>query len=57
MTRIHYSDRYLQNPVALALLGGLLKPLKSILAQDAQVTIDTLFKSKERPATSRSMTG
>lgn len=49
VTRIHYSDRYLQNPVALALLGGLLKPLKSILAQDAQVTIDTLFKSKERP--------
>ncbi len=57
MTRIHYSDRYLQNPVALALLGGLLKPLKSIPAQDAQVTIDTLFKSKERRATSRSMTG
>ncbi len=25
VTRIHYSDRYLQNPVALALLGGLLK--------------------------------
>lgn len=49
VTRIHYSDRYLQNPVALALLGGLLKTLKPMLTQEAEVTIDTLFRSKERP--------
>lgn len=49
ITRIHYTDRYLQNPVALALLSALLKPLKTLMTKDAEVVIDTLFKNKDRP--------
>ncbi|MGG4732070.1 DEAD/DEAH box helicase [Leclercia adecarboxylata] len=49
ITHIHYTDRYLQNPVALALLSALLKPLKTLMTQDAEVVIDTLFKNKDRP--------
>lgn len=48
IVHIHYTDRYLQNPVALALLGGLLKPLKSLLTENADVSIDTQFKNKDR---------
>ncbi|KMK11833.1 DEAD/DEAH box helicase [Pluralibacter gergoviae] len=49
IARIHYTDRYLQNPVALALLAGLLKPLKASLTADAALSLDTLFKTKDRP--------
>ncbi|SFR09045.1 hypothetical protein SAMN04487773_2469 [Enterobacter sp. kpr-6] len=49
ITHIHYTDRYLQNPVALALLSTLLKPLKTLMTKDAEVVIDTLFKNKDRP--------
>lgn len=49
ITHIHYTDRYLQNPVALALLSSLLKPLKTSMTKDAEVVIDTLFKNKDRP--------
>lgn len=49
ITGVHYTDRYLQNPVALALLGSILRPLKTKLADGAEVTLDTLFKDKDRP--------
>ena len=48
VTHIHYTDRYLQNPVALALLSALLNPLKTLMTQDADVAIETLFKNKDR---------
>lgn len=48
ITRVHYTDRYLQNPVALALLGALMQPLKPLLADDAELALDTLFKPKNR---------
>lgn len=47
ITGVHYTDRYLQNPVALALLGSILRPLKTKLTDGAEVTLDTLFKDKE----------
>ncbi|HBR4445085.1 TPA: helicase, partial [Klebsiella pneumoniae] len=37
-----------QNPVALALLGAILKPLKTKLTDDAELELDTLFKPKDR---------
>lgn len=49
ITGVHYTDRYLQNPVALALLGSILRPLKTKLTDGAEVTLDTLFKDKDRP--------
>lgn len=48
ITSVHYTDRYLQNPVALALLGAILKPLKTKLTDDAELELDTLFKPKDR---------
>lgn len=49
ITGVHYTDRYLQKPVALALLGSILRPLKTKLTDGAEVTLDTLFKDKDRP--------
>ncbi|CAM6757763.1 DUF1998 domain-containing protein [Enterobacter intestinihominis] len=49
ITSVHYTDRYLQNPVALALLGAILKPLKTKLTDNAELGLDTLFKPKDRP--------
>ena len=49
ITSVHYTDRYLQNPVALALLGAILKPLKTKLTDDAELELHTLFKPKDRP--------
>lgn len=49
ITGVHYTDRYLQNPVALALLGSILRPLKTKLTDGAEVTLDALFKDKDRP--------
>lgn len=49
ITGVHYTDRYLQNPVALALLGSILRPLKTKPTDGAEVTLDTLFKDKDRP--------
>ncbi|EFC3525530.1 DUF1998 domain-containing protein [Escherichia coli] len=49
ITGVHYTDRYLQNPVALALLGSILRPLKTKLTDGAEVALDTLFKDKDRP--------
>lgn len=49
ITGVHYTDRYLQNPVALALLGSILRPLKTKLTDGAEVMLDTLFKDKDRP--------
>lgn len=49
ITGVHYTDRYLKNPVALALLGSILRPLKTKLTDGAEVTLDTLFKDKDRP--------
>ncbi len=47
ITSVHYTNRYLQNPVALALLGAILKPLKTKLTDDAELELDTLFKPKD----------
>jgi len=47
ITHIHYTDRYQQNPVALALLSPLFKPLKTLMTKDAKVVIDALFKNKD----------
>ncbi|MDH1169162.1 DEAD/DEAH box helicase [Pantoea agglomerans] len=49
INRVHYTDRYLQNPVALALLGAILKPLQTKLTNNAELVLDTLFKPKDRP--------
>ena len=43
--KISYSDRYLQNPVAIALLGSIFFALKPAIEQSAEVSIHTLFKS------------
>ncbi|MDP2228360.1 MAG: hypothetical protein Q8J78_12880, partial [Moraxellaceae bacterium] len=43
--KISYSDRYLQNPVAIALLGSIFFALKPTIDQSAEVGIHTLFKT------------
>lgn len=43
---IHYTDRYLQNPASLILLGDMLLPLCK--DSQARVTIETSFKNKDR---------
>lgn len=45
VSRIHYSDRYIQNPAVITILGTLLKFLKGRIASDAKFQISTLFKS------------
>lgn len=45
---INYTDRYLQSPASIILLTELLKPLSKIISNDAQVSIKTLFKYKDR---------
>lgn len=42
--KISYSDRYIQNPVAISILGSLLMHLKPSLAEGAVVELNTLFK-------------
>lgn len=43
---IHYTDRYLQNPASLILLGDMLLPLCQ--GHQPKVVIETLFKNKDR---------
>ncbi|MDO9519388.1 MAG: DEAD/DEAH box helicase [Pseudohongiella sp.] len=42
--KVSYSDRYLQNPVAITLLGSILYALRSSIDKNATVAIQTLFK-------------
>lgn len=49
ITRVYYTDRYIQNPAALVLLGSIMNQLKPRLSGHAQVAINTLFKAKEKP--------
>lgn len=42
--RIRYSDRYIQNPSVIAILGTLFKFLKGRIADDAELQVSTLFK-------------
>ncbi|ADJ28798.1 DEAD/DEAH box helicase [Nitrosococcus watsonii] len=48
ITKICYSDRYIQSPASIALLGSLLEPLKTQLMPDAKILVTTLFKTKDR---------
>ncbi|MNF86622.1 hypothetical protein D3C84_690660 [compost metagenome] len=43
--RVTYSDRYIQNPAVITILGTVLKYLKGRIAAGAEVQICTLFKS------------
>lgn len=43
--KIIYSDRYIQNPAVITILGSVLKSLKSRLSEGAAVQVITLFKS------------
>lgn len=45
ISRINYSDRYIQNPAVITILGTLFKFLKGRIAADAQLQVSTLFKS------------
>ena len=44
ITQISYIDRYIQNPVSIALLGSILGFLKGKIADDGHVSIQSLFK-------------
>jgi DEAD/DEAH box helicase domain-containing protein len=44
VTQLTYSDRYIQNPVAIALLGSILGAFKGKFTDGGQVLIQTLFK-------------
>ncbi|MGF6396140.1 DEAD/DEAH box helicase [Pseudomonas plecoglossicida] len=43
--RLTYSDRYIQNPAVVTILGSVLKSLKSRISADSVVQVKTLFKS------------
>lgn len=43
--KLIYTDRYIQNPAAVTILGMVFKHLKESMATDADVQICTLFKS------------
>lgn len=43
--RVKYSDRYIQNPAVITILGTVLKYLKARISAGAEVQISTLFKS------------
>ncbi|HBO7935330.1 TPA: helicase, partial [Pseudomonas aeruginosa] len=45
INRLTYSDRYIQNPAVVTILGAVLKDLKSRISADAVVQVKTLFKS------------
>lgn len=42
---LKYSDRYIQNPTAVAMLGALITAFKSKLLPDSCVSVKTLFKA------------
>lgn len=43
--RVRYSDRYIQNPAVITILGTVFKYLKGRIAAGAEVQVCTLFKS------------
>lgn len=43
--RVRYSDRYIQNPAVITILGTVFKYLKGRIAAGAEVEVCTLFKS------------
>lgn len=43
--KLTYTDRYIQNPAAITILGTVLKYLKGSISTGADVQINTLFKS------------
>lgn len=45
INKLTYSDRYIQNPAAITILGSLLLPLKDRMAKGATYQVRTLFKS------------
>jgi len=45
ITKIIYSDRYIQNPAVVTILGSLLMHMKDRLAEDATAQVRTLFKA------------
>ncbi|THJ34014.1 DEAD/DEAH box helicase [Lampropedia aestuarii] len=47
ITTIHYSDRYMQNPSVIAILGMALGALRERLSSDATVEVETLFKAEK----------
>ncbi|MCK9619132.1 MAG: DEAD/DEAH box helicase [Methylobacter sp.] len=48
VTEVIYSDRYIQNPAAVTLLSALLKPVFDKNVNGNALTVNTLFKPKER---------
>lgn len=44
ITKLTYSDRYIQNPAVITILGALFFPLKARMAESATTLIRTLFK-------------
>src|SRR5690606_24745530 len=44
-----YSDRYVQNPATISILGTIFQQLKSKLSENATVQVGTLFKSQKTP--------
>lgn len=44
ISRIRYSDRYIQNPAVITILGTLFKSLNGRIAADAELQVFTLFK-------------
>ncbi len=45
ISRIRYSDRYIQNPAVITILGTVFKHLKGRISANADVRVSTLFKS------------
>lgn len=45
ITKLTYSDRYIQNPAVITILGALFLPLKARMAESATTQIRTLFKT------------
>ena len=44
MLSLQYCDRYIQNPVAIALLGSIVEPLKNVMLKDSKFGVVTLFR-------------
>ena len=45
ITKLIYSDRYIQNPAVVTILGSLLMHVKDRLTEDATAQVRTLFKA------------
>lgn len=49
ISRLTYTDRYIQNPAAVVILGALLNYFKGRVSPSADICINTLFKSAKSP--------